>query len=496
MPPAARSRARWTPARSPCSGSRPPPRRTGASASCRAQQARPRRQPLQTAAARPRRRLAATQDADARPPSPSAMSEMSASVGSVSSLVSTDVTEPAGRPTGACWSGAATSVPRALTTERGACWSAAATSVPRAFDGDGGIEAAVRSDLVGHGGGRSRTARASRSRRRRRRALPCVRPDMTTSFGPRWRCAMLGGAAIRSLSVGHHVARVPHPRPARGPRLRRARPPRRPAPARGAGDPAAERQPRRLDRPAGRPALRRRAAGDRRHAGPAPDLRPAQGPRPGDRDAAARLPRPRRSGACSTSAGSSGWPRRARPRSRATSASARPSACGTALALWRGPPLADLAYEPFAAAPIARLDELRLTASRRASRPSWASASIAGSSPSSRRSWTSNPTHERFRAQLMTALYRSGRQEDALATYRALRRELVEAFGIEPTPELVRLEQAVLNQDPALDAPAPPAAARPPRVAGACWSPRARRRRSRRSPRSRRRWRARRASCC
>ena len=63
------------------------------------------------------------------------------------------------------------------------------------------------------------------------------------------------------------------------------------------------------------------------------------------------------------------------------------------------------------------------------------------------------PTHERFRAQLITALYRSGRQEDALAAYRSLRAALVDAFGIEPTPALARLEQAVLNHDPALDAP-------------------------------------------
>ena len=128
-----------------------------------------------------------------------------------------------------------------------------------------------------------------------------------------------------------------------------------------------------------------------------------------------------------------------------------------ALALWRGPPLADLAYESFAAAPIARLDELRLTCVEARIEAELGLGEHRRLVAELEALVDDNPTHERFRAQLITALYRSGRQEDALATYRALRRELVEAFGIEPTPELVRLEQAVLNQDPALDAPAPPA---------------------------------------
>ena len=61
------------------------------------------------------------------------------------------------------------------------------------------------------------------------------------------------------------------------------------------------------------------------------------------------------------------------------------------------------------------------------------------------------PLRERLRAQLMLALYRSGRQADALAAYRDARRSLVETLGIEPALALRQLERAILDQDPALD---------------------------------------------
>ena len=131
-----------------------------------------------------------------------------------------------------------------------------------------------------------------------------------------------------------------------------------------------------------------------------------------------------------------------------------------ALALWRGPALADLAYEPFAAAPAARLEELRLTCLEQRVEAELGLGEHRRLVGELEALVEDHPTHERFRAQLMTALYRSGRQEDALAAYRALRRELVDAFGIEPTPELVRLEQAILAQDPSLDAPTAPPASR------------------------------------
>src|SRR5215203_2628229 len=133
----------------------------------------------------------------------------------------------------------------------------------------------------------------------------------------------------------------------------------------------------------------------------------------------------------------------------------RAAAClREALALWRGPPLADLAYEPFAAAPIARLEELRLASVEQRIEAELGVGDHRRVIAELEELVREHPTHERFTAQLMTALYRSGRQDDALAAYRSLRRALVETFGIEPTPELSRLERAVLSQDPSLDVPA------------------------------------------
>jgi DNA-binding SARP family transcriptional activator len=64
-----------------------------------------------------------------------------------------------------------------------------------------------------------------------------------------------------------------------------------------------------------------------------------------------------------------------------------------------------------------------------------------------------HPLHERFHAQLIIALYRCGRQADALQAYQQARRVLLEELGVEPCPELRALEVAILNQDPALDPP-------------------------------------------
>ena len=121
-----------------------------------------------------------------------------------------------------------------------------------------------------------------------------------------------------------------------------------------------------------------------------------------------------------------------------------------ALALWRGPALADFLYEPFAQTEIARLEELRtvvleeridadLALGRHAELVSELEALVQA-----------QPLRERPRAQLMLALYRSGRQADALAAYRNARETLVEELGIDPGPELRELEAAILRQDDSL----------------------------------------------
>ena len=109
-----------------------------------------------------------------------------------------------------------------------------------------------------------------------------------------------------------------------------------------------------------------------------------------------------------------------------------------ALALWRGPPLADFAYEPFAQAEIARLEELRLRPSRTGSRPTspWPARELVAELEAL---VSEHPLRERPRGQLMLALYRSGRQAEALEAYHAARRSLVDELGIEPGRQLREL---------------------------------------------------------
>jgi YVTN family beta-propeller protein len=124
-----------------------------------------------------------------------------------------------------------------------------------------------------------------------------------------------------------------------------------------------------------------------------------------------------------------------------------------ALALWRGPALADLDGEPFAAAAAGRLEEQRLAALEERIDADLALGRDRELVPELERLIAEHPYRERFRAQLMLALYRSGRQADALAAYREARQAFVEGLGIEPGPELKALERSVLEQDPALAAP-------------------------------------------
>jgi len=122
-----------------------------------------------------------------------------------------------------------------------------------------------------------------------------------------------------------------------------------------------------------------------------------------------------------------------------------------ALGLWRGAALADLADEPFARATIERLEEIRLAAIERRIDADLALGCHAELVGELQELVASHPFGERFREQLMLALYRSGRQTEALAVYRAMREALVEQFGIEPTPALRMLERAILTQDRSLD---------------------------------------------
>jgi DNA-binding SARP family transcriptional activator len=122
-----------------------------------------------------------------------------------------------------------------------------------------------------------------------------------------------------------------------------------------------------------------------------------------------------------------------------------------ALALWRGPPLADLAYESFAQAPIVRLEELRLAALELRVE---AELSLGHHGPlvgELQELVRLHPMRERLCCQLMLALYRDGRQSDALDAYRTARRRLVDEVGIEPGPQLQQLEGQILAQDPRLD---------------------------------------------
>jgi DNA-binding SARP family transcriptional activator len=122
-----------------------------------------------------------------------------------------------------------------------------------------------------------------------------------------------------------------------------------------------------------------------------------------------------------------------------------------ALSLWRGPPLAELAYERFAQREIERLEELRLvTLEERIERDlaRGRHAELVGELEALARE---HPLRERLRGQLMLALYRSGRQAEALGAYQAARRTLVDELGIEPDRALRDLHQAVLKQDPSLD---------------------------------------------
>lgn len=129
------------------------------------------------------------------------------------------------------------------------------------------------------------------------------------------------------------------------------------------------------------------------------------------------------------------------------------AAARRALGQWRGPALADFADEPFAAPEVLRLEEARLQCVELRMDAALAAGHHADVVGELQVIVAAEPLRERLRGQLMVALYRSGRQADALEVARHGRRILAEELGLDPDPALQQLELSILRQDPALDAP-------------------------------------------
>ncbi|MGI8807694.1 MAG: AfsR/SARP family transcriptional regulator [Acidimicrobiales bacterium] len=128
-----------------------------------------------------------------------------------------------------------------------------------------------------------------------------------------------------------------------------------------------------------------------------------------------------------------------------------------ALALWRGARLADLAGEAFILPEVARLTELHVRAWEHRIDAWLLLGRHAAATAELERLVGEHPFRERFWGLWMIALYRAGRQAEAVRAYQQCRRVLQDDLGLEPGPELRRLEQAILSQDPALDLRPPPA---------------------------------------
>ena len=161
-----------------------------------------------------------------------------------------------------------------------------------------------------------------------------------------------------------------------------------------------------------------------------------------------------------------------------------------ALALWRGPPLAELELDASVGGALGRLCELRLSALEDRFEAGLQAGRHTELAAELEEFVREHPLRERARAELMIALYRAGRQSEALHAYRDVRVLLAEELGLDPGPELQRLEKAILVQDPSLSScrshagrrgrrVAPPASGRDRRGVGRCRAARARPRRPR-----------------
>jgi tetratricopeptide (TPR) repeat protein len=126
---------------------------------------------------------------------------------------------------------------------------------------------------------------------------------------------------------------------------------------------------------------------------------------------------------------------------------------GEALGLWRGPALADVPPSPLVDDETARLEERRLVVEEDRADVELRLGRHGGLVGQLQALLAQHPLRERLWAQLLLALYRSGRQADALAAYQRLRHKLVEELGIAPSPPLQRLQRQILTADPALESP-------------------------------------------
>ncbi len=131
-----------------------------------------------------------------------------------------------------------------------------------------------------------------------------------------------------------------------------------------------------------------------------------------------------------------------------------------ALALWRGPALADFAFDDFAQSEIQRLTERRIETQENRIEALLELGRHGGLVAELEALVAAHPGRERLRGELMLALYRSGRQADALEVFRDGRRRAAE-LGLDPGPDLVRLERAILNHDPSLESSGVAGAERP-----------------------------------
>ncbi len=130
-------------------------------------------------------------------------------------------------------------------------------------------------------------------------------------------------------------------------------------------------------------------------------------------------------------------------------------AIASALALWRGPALQGLTGTAWFSAEARRLETLRVDALEERFEAGLALGEHRELTPALRSALADNPFRERLWGQLMLAFYRSGRQADALETFQEARRVLADELGLEPGPELRRLQEAILAHDPAIAAPPP-----------------------------------------